>query len=59
MKAYPYGNYPVFEGYNHMQYQIQNPKGFVEMLKSIIEKNKTPKLNFLKAEESLKSREEC
>ena len=59
MKAYPYGNYPVFEEYNHMQYQIQNPKGFAEMLKSIIEKNKTPKLNFLKAEESLKSREEC
>ena len=39
MKAYPMGNFPVFEGYNHMQYQIRDPKGFAEMLKSIMEKN--------------------
>lgn len=44
MKSYPYGKYPIFEGYNHMQYQIQDPKGFVDMLKSIIEKNEMPKL---------------
>ena len=42
MKAYPYGNYPVFEGDNHMQYQIQNPKGFADMLRSIMEKNALP-----------------
>ncbi len=38
MNAYPYGNYPVFEGYEHMQYQIRDPQGFAAMLKSIIEK---------------------
>ena len=46
MKSYPYGNYPIFKGYNHMQYQIQDPKGFAEMLKNIIEKNEMPKLKF-------------
>lgn len=42
MKAYPHGNYPVFEGDNHMQYQIQNPQGFADMLRSIAEKNALP-----------------
>ena len=42
MKAYPDGNFPVFEGDNHMQYQIQNPKGFADMLRSIMEKNALP-----------------
>ena len=28
MQTYIYGNFPVFEGFNHMQYQIQNPEGF-------------------------------
>ena len=28
MEAYPCGNYPIFEGYNHMQLQIRDPKGF-------------------------------
>ena len=37
MQTYKYGNFPVFEGYNHMQYQILAPKGFAEMLESIIE----------------------
>ena len=46
-KAYPYGNYPVFEGYNHMQYQIQNPKGFAAMLESIMDENKIPELPFV------------
>ncbi len=27
MQAYPAGNFPVFDGYNHMQYQIRDPKG--------------------------------
>ena len=44
MKAYPKGNYPVFEGFNHMQYQIRHPQGFAEMLRSVIEKNALPQL---------------
>lgn len=35
-KAYPYSNFPVFENQNHMQKQILDPKGFAEMLDSII-----------------------
>lgn len=42
MKAYPKGNFPVFEGCNHMQYQIREPKGFAEMLNSIIERDALP-----------------
>ena len=37
MQTYIHGNFPVFEGFNHMQYQIQNPEGFARMLKKIIE----------------------
>ena len=48
MKAYPSGNFPVFDGHNHMQYQIRNPKGFAEMLMSIIETEKLPRLAFIK-----------
>ena len=44
MEAYPCGNYPVFEGYDHMQYQIRDPKGFAEMLTHIIEHDGMPKL---------------
>lgn len=43
MKAYPDGNFPVFEGFNHMQYQLRDPKGFSEMLMSVTEKNTLPK----------------
>lgn len=32
MQAYPAGNFPVFDGYNHMQYQIRDPKGFAAMM---------------------------
>ena len=39
MKAYPLGNYPVFDGYNHMQYQIRDPEGFAAMLRLIMEEN--------------------
>ena len=39
MQAYPYGNFPVFDGCNHMQYQICNPKGFAEMLEKLINSN--------------------
>ena len=48
MEAYPYGNYPVFEGYDHMQYQIRDPKGFAEMLAFIAEQDGMPKLPFIR-----------
>ena len=48
MKAYPCGNYPVFEGYEHMQYQIRNPKGFAEMLAHIAERDCMPELPFIR-----------
>ncbi len=48
IKAYPYGNYPIFNGYNHMQFQIEDPKGFANMLDLIIKENKMPQLSFLK-----------
>ncbi len=47
-KAYPCGNYPVFEGHNHMQYQISDPKGFAKMLDCIAEKGTMPELLFEK-----------
>ena len=48
MNTYPYAHYPVFDGYNHMQYQIKDPQGFAGMLVSIIEKNEMQELSFLK-----------
>ena len=36
MQAYPYGNFPVFDGCNHMQCQIRNPEGFAKMLERLI-----------------------
>ena len=50
MKAYPYGNYPIFDKFNHMEYQIRDPKGFAEMLTCIIEKDTLPRLKFLQAD---------
>ena len=47
MQAYPYGNFPVFDGCNHMQYQILDPKGFAGMLEKIIEENQLPELPFV------------
>lgn len=49
MQAYPKGNFPVFMGMNHMQYQIRDPQGFAEMLMSIIEQNALPSLPFLES----------
>ena len=46
-EAYPCGHYPVFEGYDHMQYQICDPKGFAEMLAYIAEHDGMPKLPFI------------
>ena len=48
-KAYPAGNFPVFAGYDHMQYQIRDPQGFAAMLTSIIEQNVLPPLPFVKS----------
>ena len=48
MNAYPYGNYPIFEGYEHMQYQIRDPKGFAEMLAAIMERGCMPELPFIR-----------
>ena len=48
MEAYPYGNYPVFERYEHMQYQIRDPKGFAEMLTHIIAHDCMPELPFIR-----------
>lgn len=39
MKAYPHGDFPVFTGYNHMQYQIRNPAGFAAMLRTLMEQD--------------------
>ena len=48
MEAYTHGRFPVFENYNHMQYQIRNPKGFAEMLESVLTKNELPQLSLLR-----------
>ena len=48
MEAYPCGNYPVFEGNDHMQYQIRDPRGFAEMLAFIAEQDGMPKLPFIR-----------
>lgn len=47
-EAYPKANFPIFEGMNHMQYQIRDPKGFANMLGTIAGENKLPELPFLK-----------
>ncbi len=48
MMAYKEGNFPVFEGYNHMQFQIRDPDGFAKMIENLIETGKMPELPFLK-----------
>ena len=48
MQAYPQGNFPVFEGYNHMQYQIRDPQGFAALLRSVAERGALPKIPGLK-----------
>lgn len=47
MQAYPCGNFPVFEGCDHMQYQIRAPKGFAAMLETIIQTGSLPQLPFV------------
>ena len=48
IKAYPYGHFPVFEGNNHMQYQIRNPQNFAEMLVCIMKQDTMPDLPFIR-----------
>ncbi|WP_295096972.1 hypothetical protein [uncultured Catenibacterium sp.] len=47
MQTYLYGNFPIFKGFNHMQYQIRNPDGFARMLKEIIKTDQLPYLPFV------------
>ena len=47
-KAYPYGHFSVFEGNNHMQYQIRNPQNFAEMLVCIMKQDTMPDLPFIR-----------
>ena len=47
-EAYPCGHFPVFEGNNHMQYQIREPQGFAEMLVCIMKQDTMPKLPFVR-----------
>ena len=48
MESYPCGHYPMFEGYDHMQYQIRDPKGFAEMLAHIAERDCMSELPFIR-----------
>ena len=50
MQTYTHGNFPIFEECNHMQYQIRDPKGFAELLVSVIEKNELPQRPFIRSE---------
>ena len=52
MAAYPKGQFPVFEGYDHMQYQIQDPEGFAAALVSLMETDQLPELPSLRREEA-------
>ena len=47
-KAYPQGHFPVFEGHDHMQYQIRDPQGFAAMLVSILEQDELPAIPFVR-----------
>ena len=42
MRAYPKAHFPVFEGYEHMQYQIKDPAGFAALLRAIMETGALP-----------------
>ena len=46
-RAYPRGNFPVFTGHNHMQYQIQDPRGFAGLLLCLAQQGRLPELPFL------------
>ena len=48
MKTYPQGHFPIFEGYNHMPYQIRDPQEFAGMLAAIMEQGDMPILPFVR-----------
>lgn len=52
MRAYPYGHFPVFDGFQHMEYQIRDPKGFAAMLAAVMEGGRLPELPFLRPEQA-------
>ncbi len=47
-RSYPYANYPIFEGHNHMEYQILDAKGYADMLNTIVKEDRLPNLSFLR-----------
>lgn len=47
-RNYPYANYPIFEGHNHMEYQILDAKGYADMLNTIVKEDRLPNLSFLR-----------
>lgn len=49
-KAYPYGNFPVFENCNHMQMQILDPEGFAKMMDQFIRTGGIDNLYFRRKE---------
>ena len=51
MRHYPAAHFPVWDGYDHMQYQIRDPEGFAAMLISVMETGKLPELPVLRREE--------
>ncbi|HBJ19095.1 MAG TPA: hypothetical protein DDY70_05090, partial [Clostridiales bacterium] len=55
MAAYPAGHFPVFRGYNHMQYQIRDPEGFAKMLTSVMTENALPPLPMCEETEGTKA----
>ena len=47
-RAYPHGQFPVFDRYDHMQYQIQDPQGFAALLDRVITQGVPPQLPMLR-----------
>ena len=47
MEAYPHARFPVFDGFDHMQYQIRDPAGFAQLLRCVMEQDRLPELPFL------------
>ena len=47
MRAYPAAHFPVWDGYDHMQYQIRDPQGFAALLRSLMEQDVLPPLPLL------------
>ena len=47
MEAYPHARFLVFDGFDHMQYQIREPAGFAQLLRCVMEQDRLPELPFL------------